>query len=190
MLTVSKLWKYLQVQKVQVTIELNPLHAKFIQREQKHVFTFHVISTHWYDASKKPGHQQPSYWPSLTEIIRSPHLLTVTSDAYGFSGSVLQITLHSKCCLAHWISKLPWSNKIQWVRNYLVIFTGLVGIVNAIFYKTAISGMGNCHHFITWHHVVFYNWLMKPIMPDQYTSAVHPVILAENQKGNIGPMQI
>ena len=41
MLTVSKLGKYSQVQKVQVTIEHNPLHAKFIQREQKHVFTYY-----------------------------------------------------------------------------------------------------------------------------------------------------
>ena len=29
---------------------INPLHAKFIQREQKHLFTFYVISPHWYDA--------------------------------------------------------------------------------------------------------------------------------------------
>ena len=63
---------------------LNPLRAKFLQREHKHAFTFCVISLHWYDAGTwnpsssktrtylfyivnirtSPGHQQPWYWPS------------------------------------------------------------------------------------------------------------------------------
>ena len=29
-----------------VGVHLNPLHAKFIQREQKHIFTSYVISPH------------------------------------------------------------------------------------------------------------------------------------------------
>ena len=28
---------------------ISPLHAKFFQREQKHAFTFYVITPHWYD---------------------------------------------------------------------------------------------------------------------------------------------
>ena len=39
-------------------------------------------------------------------------------------------------CLTQWISELPGSFEIHWVRQYLVNFMGLAGIVNAIVYKT------------------------------------------------------
>ena len=35
-----------------------------------------------------------------------------------------------------WISKLPRSFEIHWVRQYIVNFTDLMGIVNATVYKT------------------------------------------------------
>ena len=70
------------------------------QRKYKHVFTFYVIPAHWHTIDdwnpssltgltyftqsiswllmswrvKEPGHQQPWYWPSSTEITRSPHV--------------------------------------------------------------------------------------------------------------------
>ena len=42
----------------------------------------------------------------------------------------------TKYCLTQWISKLPGSFEIHWVRQYLVNYTGLAGIVNATVYKT------------------------------------------------------
>ena len=45
-------------------------------------------------------------------------------------------TILTNCCLTQWISKLPMSFEINWVRQYLVSFTGLVGIVKATVYKT------------------------------------------------------
>ena len=39
-------------------------------------------------------------------------------------------------CLTQWISKLHRSFEIHWVRQYLVNFMGLAGIVNATVYKT------------------------------------------------------
>ena len=42
-----------------------------------------------------------------------------------------------KYCLTQWISQLPGSFEIHWVRQYFhVNFSGLVGIVNASVYKT------------------------------------------------------
>ena len=41
-----------------------------------------------------------------------------------------------KHCLTPWSSKLPRSFEIQGVRQFLVNFTGLAGIVNAPIYKT------------------------------------------------------
>ena len=48
-------------------------------------------------------------------------------------------------CLAQWISKLPGSFEIHWVRQYLVNFMGLEGIVNATVYKTGLifTGLGH-----------------------------------------------
>ena len=41
-----------------------------------------------------------------------------------------------KYCLTQWISKLPGSFEILWVRQYLVNFGALSCIVNATVYKT------------------------------------------------------
>ena len=38
---------------------VNPLHAKFLQREQKHIFTFYVIPPRWHDTG--------SWNPSLSK---------------------------------------------------------------------------------------------------------------------------
>ena len=44
-------------------------------------------------------------------------------------------TTFTKCCLTQWISKLPRSFEIHWIRQNLVNFTGLMGIVNITIYK-------------------------------------------------------
>ena len=53
-------------------------------------------------------------------------------------------TTFTKFCLTQWISKLPGSFVIHWVRQYLVNFMGLAGIANATVYKTEpiFSGLG------------------------------------------------
>ena len=57
-------------------------------------------------------------------------------------------TTFTKYCLTHWISKLPRSFEIHRIRQYLVNFTGLVGIVNTTIYKTEPSlRHGNCPNF-------------------------------------------
>ena len=59
-------------------------------------------------------------------------------------------TTFTKHCLTQWISKLLRSFKIHWVRQWLVNFCGLVGIVNATVYNTKpISGRANCPNFLT-----------------------------------------
>ena len=45
-------------------------------------------------------------------------------------------TTFPKYSLTYWISKLPRSFEIHWVRQYLLNFKGLAGIVNEIVYKT------------------------------------------------------
>ena len=58
------------------------------------------------------------------------------------------IRLHFKCCLTQWISKLPGSFEIHWVRQYLVNSMGVAGIVNSTVYKTEqVLGMANCPNF-------------------------------------------
>ena len=49
-------------------------------------------------------------------------------------------TMFTEYCLTQWISKLPGSFEIHWVN-----FTGVVGLVNAIIYKTELifSGIGH-----------------------------------------------
>ena len=42
----------------------------------------------------------------------------------------------TRYCLAQWISKLPGSFGIRWLRQCVVNFTGLVGIINTTVYKT------------------------------------------------------
>ena len=44
-------------------------------------------------------------------------------------------TTFTKSCLTQWISKLPRSIEIHWVKQFLVNFVGLAGIVNATLYK-------------------------------------------------------
>ena len=51
----------------------------------------------------------------------------------------------TKYCLTQWISKLPGSFEIHWVRQYLVNCMGLAGIVNATVYKSEpiFTGFGH-----------------------------------------------
>ena len=57
------------------------------------------------------------------------------------AGPLFQAKLH----LLQWISKLPTSFETHWVKQYQVIFTDLVGIVNATVHKTKpiFTDLGN-----------------------------------------------
>ena len=59
---------------------------------------------------------------------------TVISDVYR-SFTPNKTTFIIKCCVTLWIWKLSWSFEIHRVRQYLVNFTGLAGIVKATLYK-------------------------------------------------------
>ena len=48
-------------------------------------------------------------------------------------------------CLTQWISKLPGSFEIHWVKQYLVNFMGLSGMINAIVCKTMPIFIGFRH---------------------------------------------
>ena len=52
-----------------------------------------------------------------------------------FTGPLFQNTTFTKYWLTQWISKLPGCFEIYVVRQYLVNFTGLVGLLNATVYK-------------------------------------------------------
>ena len=45
-------------------------------------------------------------------------------------------TAVTKYCLTQWISKLPRSFEIHWIKQYMENFMGLAGRVNATIYKT------------------------------------------------------
>ena len=53
-----------------------------------------------------------------------------------FAGPLFQTNVHHKYCITRWISKLPGSFEIHSVRQFLVNFTGLAGLVNATVCKT------------------------------------------------------
>ena len=61
-------------------------------------------------------------------------MFMVISDVY--RSFIPNETTFTKYCLTQWIPKLPGSIEIHWVRQYLVNFTGMVGILNKTVYKT------------------------------------------------------
>ena len=67
----------------------------------------------------------------------------VTSDLY--MSFIPNKTAVDKYSVTHWISKLPGSFEIQWVRQCLVKFTGLAGRVNTPVYRTEpiFTGLGH-----------------------------------------------
>ena len=68
---------------------------------------------------------------------------TVISDAY--RTFIPNKTTFTKYCFTQWISKLPRSFEIHCVRQYLVNFMGLAGMVNVTVYKTEpiFKGLGH-----------------------------------------------
>ena len=54
-------------------------------------------------------------------------------------------TTFTKYCLTQWISKLPESFEIHLVKQYLINFMGLAGIVDAIVYRTKSIFTGPQH---------------------------------------------
>ena len=70
---------------------------------------------------------------------------SVISDVYTYL--IPNKTTFIKHCLTPWISKL---REIYWVRQYLVNFTGLPGIVNVTVYKTEPIFTGLGHGKLSW----------------------------------------
>ena len=89
-------------------------------------------------------------------------LLSLTLISYVYMSFIPNITILTKYCLTLWISKLPGSFEIQWVRQYLVNITGLAGIVNAtvnmIEQFSSVSGMANCPNF--YHSICYYIFII------------------------------
>ena len=93
-----------------------------------------------------------AYWLCWTGIIRSPHVnegyvSNITGPTYKLRLSFVVIsdvympiipkkTTFTKPYFTQWMSKRPGSFEIYWVRQCLVNFTGLAGIINATLYKT------------------------------------------------------
>ena len=73
----------------------------------------------------------------------------VISDVY--KSFIPNKTTFTKYCFTQWISKLPRSFEIHWVSQYLIIFTHLVGIVNATVY------WDNFHRSRAWQIVLIFN---------------------------------
>ena len=67
------------------------------------------------------------------------------SDKLCYMSFIPSKTTFTKYCLTQWISKLPGSFEIHWVRQYLAYFLGLVGIVNATVYMTELILTGLQH---------------------------------------------
>ena len=78
-------------------------------------------------------------------IYRSDKLLSSSTVRYFSKSSIPNETTFVKYCLSQWISKLSGSFEIHWVKQYLVNFTGLVGLLNATVYKTEpiFTGLGH-----------------------------------------------
>ena len=73
---------------------------------------------------------------------------TITSPDPSDTGDIITFTTY---CLTQRISKLPGSFEIHWVRQYLVNFTALVGIVMQLFTRPSqfsqFSGTADCPYF-------------------------------------------
>ena len=100
-------------------------------------------------------HRRVSQCKKLGKIFTGPTYklllrLTATSDIS--MSFIIITTTFTKHWLTEWISKRSGSFEIHWVRQYLVNFTGLVGIVNADVYKNEpiFTGIANCPNFQHW----------------------------------------
>ena len=97
-------------------------------------------------------------------------------------------TTFTKYCLTRWVSKLPGNFEIHWVRQYLVNFMCLAGIVNTGFTSPSqfaqVSGMANCPNFWHWHIISVLDWkqhqyiLWVPQNSDLRTHPPHPPLPA------------
>ena len=73
-------------------------------------------------------------------------------------------TTFTKYCLIPWISKLPRSFKIHWVRQYLVNVTGVAGM---------IQDRANFHRSQAWQIVLIFSTLVYSV----YLSATKKVLI-------------
>ena len=66
---------------------------------------------------------------------------SVISDVY--RSFIPNKSTFTKYCLTQWISKHSGRFEIHWVRQYLVNFTGLTGIINTTVYKPIFTDLEN-----------------------------------------------
>ena len=69
-------------------------------------------------------------------------------------------TTFTMYCLTHQISKLPRSFEIHWVRQYLINFIGLGGLVTAAVYRTA-----KFHRSWAWQIVLIFDTAIGFMVP-------------------------
>ena len=103
--------------------------------------------------AKRHGHYQ-----KLVKGFKGPVyklLLIFMFIAYTCKSFIPNKTTFIKYCLTQWISKLPRSFEIHWVRQYLVHFTGLLCMANATVYMNdpIFTGLrhGKLSYLLTLH---------------------------------------
>ena len=84
----------------------------------------------------------------LGKLFTIPTYNLINFELYGnfiFTGPLFEIKLHLLNTANLWISKLPGSFEIHWLRQCLVNFSGLAGIINATSHKTEpiFTGLGH-----------------------------------------------
>ena len=128
--------------------------------------------TFFIDSLNKLFHQQLSFWRFQTIILMWHHqckklgnifagqryklcsCFMVISDVY--KSFIPNRNTSIWYCFTQWITKLPGSFEIHWVRQYLVNFLGLAGMINLNVYKAGPMFMGLGHSKLSWfltlHH--------------------------------------
>ena len=66
-------------------------------------------------------------------------------------------TTFTKYCLTQWISKLPRSFEIHWVRQYLANVMGLAGMLNTRFTTQGLQDRANFHTSRAWQIILIFN---------------------------------
>ena len=101
----------------------------------------------WNDHRRSKRHMQCQKWGKYFEVeVRPTSCFWAVWPFQMFTGPLLQInSTFTKYCLTQWMSKFPGSFEILWVKQCLVNFTGLAGIVHATVYKTKLIFTGLRH---------------------------------------------
>ena len=94
--------------------------------------------------------------PIIGKIFTGPTyklLLSFTVNSNVYRSFIPTKSTFIKCCRNQWISKLPGSFDIHWVRQYLVYFTGLVGHCK----RYGLQYRANFHKSRTWQMFQIFN---------------------------------